>query len=234
MFWILNSLNVTSNPSFCRMRAYCTTNSSNPGGRGAGGRAGQGLQRSWVCTFPGRLLPGRALPRPMLLPCLLHSILPAASRNVWLQAQSGPAHLACSQARVGLALRTSAHLHSPSRQNAGGQAFFLCSLHPTNLLQDLSASQSPQFSLDRQRRLPRPGRTILPEAKMSAVLLGSLMRMITAAKRLGLYSALRACRAMDFKSSLQSRFTVATTFCGAGGGWAAGASCVGRPGGGHK
>lgn len=37
-----------------------------------------------------------------------------------------------------------------------------------------------------------PVTTILPEAKMSAVVLGSRMRMMTAAKRLGLYSALRA------------------------------------------
>lgn len=48
---------------------------------------------------------------------------------------------------------------------------------------------------------------------MSAVDLGSRMRMMTAAKRLGLYSALRACKAMFFRSSLHSRFTVATTFC---------------------
>jgi len=33
---------------------------------------------------------------------------------------------------------------------------------------------------------------------------------------LGLYSALRACRAIDFKSSLQSRLTVATIFCSVG------------------
>ena len=38
--------------------------------------------------------------------------------------------------------------------------------------------------------------------------------MITAAKRLGLYSAFRACSAMFFRSSLHSRFTVATTFWG--------------------
>ena len=32
----------------------------------------------------------------------------------------------------------------------------------------------------------------------------------------GLYSALRACKAMLFSSSLQSRLTVATMFCSAG------------------
>lgn len=56
--------------------------------------------------------------------------------------------------------------------------------------------------------------TILPEAKMSAVLFGSLILMITAAKRLGLYSAFLACKAIAFKSNLHSKFTVATTFCG--------------------
>ncbi len=57
-----------------------------------------------------------------------------------------------------------------------------------------------------------PVTTILPEAKMSAVVLGSRMRIMTAAKRLGLYSALRACKAIVFKSNLQSKFTVATMF----------------------
>mmetsp|Transcript_4739 Transcript_4739/g.12230 ORF Transcript_4739/g.12230 Transcript_4739/m.12230 type:complete len:229 (+) Transcript_4739:1834-2520(+) len=42
------------------------------------------------------------------------------------------------------------------------------------------------------------------------------MRMITAAKRLGLYSAFRAFSAMFFRSSLQPRLTVATTFCSTG------------------
>ena len=55
-------------------------------------------------------------------------------------------------------------------------------------------------------------RTILPEAKMSAVVFGSLIRMITAANRLGLYSALRAPIAIFFSSSLHPRFTVATMF----------------------
>lgn len=46
-----------------------------------------------------------------------------------------------------------------------------------------------------------PVTTILPDAKIKAVVLGSRIRMMTAAKRLGLYSALRACSAMVFKSS---------------------------------
>jgi hypothetical protein len=78
--------------------------------------------------------------------------------------------------------------------------------------------------------------TILPEAKINAVVLGSRILIITAAKRyknpvstkhnvgiqrdfvgigentFGLYSALRACRAMVFKSRRQSRLTVATMF----------------------
>lgn len=36
--------------------------------------------------------------------------------------------------------------------------------------------------------------------------------MMTAAKRLGLYSALRACRAIVLRSNRQSRLTVATIF----------------------
>jgi len=46
-----------------------------------------------------------------------------------------------------------------------------------------------------------PVTTILPDAKMSAVVFGSRMRMITAAKRFGLYSAFRACKAMVLRSS---------------------------------
>ena len=38
------------------------------------------------------------------------------------------------------------------------------------------------------------------------------MRMMTAAKRFGLYSALRACRAIFFRSNLQVRLTVQTMF----------------------
>lgn len=37
-----------------------------------------------------------------------------------------------------------------------------------------------------------PVQTILPELKINAVVLGSLIRMITAAKRFGLYSAFLA------------------------------------------
>lgn len=75
-----------------------------------------------------------------------------------------------------------------------------------------------------------PVTTILPEAKIRAVVLGSRIRMMTAAKRLGsatksapsqmnsrvceysLYSALRAWRAMVLRSRRQSKFTVATIF----------------------
>lgn len=45
------------------------------------------------------------------------------------------------------------------------------------------------------------------------------MRMMTAAKRFGLYSAFRACRAIFFRSSLQPRFTVETMFCSCGTIW---------------
>ena len=47
---------------------------------------------------------------------------------------------------------------------------------------------------------------------MSAVVRGSRIRIMTAAKRLGLYSALRAWRAIFFKSSLQPKLTVDTIF----------------------
>ena len=74
-----------------------------------------------------------------------------------------------------------------------------------------------------------PVTTILPDAKINAVVFGSRIRMITAAKRytsqyyphhdkvreertLGLYSAFRACKAMVFRSRRQSRLTVATMF----------------------
>jgi hypothetical protein len=55
-------------------------------------------------------------------------------------------------------------------------------------------------------------RTILPEPKMRAVLLGSRILIITAAKRFGLYSAFLACSAIFFRSRGHSKFTVATTF----------------------
>ena len=73
-----------------------------------------------------------------------------------------------------------------------------------------------------------PVTTILPEAKIRAVVFGSRIRMMTAAKRylqsapkqnthlvvstFGLYSALRAWSAIVFRSSRQSRLTVATMF----------------------
>jgi hypothetical protein len=53
--------------------------------------------------------------------------------------------------------------------------------------------------------------TIFPEEKINAVVLGSLIRIMTAANRFGLYSAFRARIAMLFKSNFpQSRSTVAT------------------------
>lgn len=57
-----------------------------------------------------------------------------------------------------------------------------------------------------------PVHTILPLLKMSAVVRGSRILMITAAKRFGLYSALRACSAIFFRSNLQPKFTVETIF----------------------
>ena len=47
---------------------------------------------------------------------------------------------------------------------------------------------------------------------MSAVVLGSLILIITAANRLGLYSAFLACKAIVLRSSLQTRLTVQTIF----------------------
>mmetsp|Transcript_9493 Transcript_9493/g.23207 ORF Transcript_9493/g.23207 Transcript_9493/m.23207 type:complete len:246 (+) Transcript_9493:320-1057(+) len=57
-----------------------------------------------------------------------------------------------------------------------------------------------------------PVHTIFPEPKMSAVVLGSRMRMMTAANLRGLYSALRACKAIFLRSRWHARFTVATMF----------------------
>ena len=57
-----------------------------------------------------------------------------------------------------------------------------------------------------------PVHTIFPELKMRAVVLGSRILIITAAKRFGLYSALRAWRAIFFRSNLHPRFTVDTMF----------------------
>ena len=47
-----------------------------------------------------------------------------------------------------------------------------------------------------------PVQTILPDVKMRAVVLGSLIRIITAANLLGLYSAFRQLMAMVLRSSL--------------------------------
>ena len=57
-----------------------------------------------------------------------------------------------------------------------------------------------------------PVQTILPELKIRAVVLGSLIRIMTAANRFGLYSAFLAWRAIFFKSSLQPKLTVDTIF----------------------
>jgi len=57
-----------------------------------------------------------------------------------------------------------------------------------------------------------PVHTIFPELNMSAVVRGSRILMMTAAKRLGLYSALRAWRAIFLRSSLQPKLTVETIF----------------------
>eukprot|EP01122_Echinamoeba_exundans_P007684 TRINITY_DN2414_c0_g2_i1.p1 TRINITY_DN2414_c0_g2~~TRINITY_DN2414_c0_g2_i1.p1 ORF type:complete len:310 (+),score=57.93 TRINITY_DN2414_c0_g2_i1:550-1479(+) len=63
-----------------------------------------------------------------------------------------------------------------------------------------------------------PVTTILPLAKINAVVLGSRILIITAAKRLGLYSAFRARMAMSLRLSAVSKLTVATMFCSCGGG----------------
>lgn len=57
-----------------------------------------------------------------------------------------------------------------------------------------------------------PVHTILPEEKIKAVVRGSLILIMTAANRFGLYSAFRAWRAIFFKSNLQLRLTVETIF----------------------
>lgn len=61
-----------------------------------------------------------------------------------------------------------------------------------------------------------PVHTIFPDEKIKAVVRGSRIRIITAAKRFGLYSAFRACSAIFFRSSLQLRLTVETIFCSCG------------------
>lgn len=57
-----------------------------------------------------------------------------------------------------------------------------------------------------------PVQTILPELNMSAVVRGERMRIITAAKRFGLYSAFLAYRAIRFSSSVHPKLTVLTMF----------------------
>ena len=54
---------------------------------------------------------------------------------------------------------------------------------------------------------------VSPELKMRAVVLGSLILMMTAAKRLGLNSAFLALRAIFLRSSLTPMLTVLTMFC---------------------
>ncbi len=58
-----------------------------------------------------------------------------------------------------------------------------------------------------------PVQTIFPDPKISAVVLGSRILMMTAANRFGLYSAFLACSAIFLRSSLQPRLTVETMFC---------------------
>ena len=52
-----------------------------------------------------------------------------------------------------------------------------------------------------------------PELKMRAVVLGSLILIMTAAKRFGLNSAFLAERAIFLRSSLTPMLTVLTMFC---------------------
>lgn len=75
-----------------------------------------------------------------------------------------------------------------------------------------SAALAPSPNSDKRSHLFAPVQTILPELKMSAVVRGTRIRMMTAAKRFGLYSALRAHSAMRLRSSLHPRLTVHTMF----------------------
>ena len=61
-----------------------------------------------------------------------------------------------------------------------------------------------------------PVHTILPEEKINAVVLGSLILMITAAKRFGLYSAFLQFKAIFLKSSFVPKLAVETMFCNKG------------------
>lgn len=58
-----------------------------------------------------------------------------------------------------------------------------------------------------------PVMTIFPLLKMSPVVLGFLSLMMTAAKRLGLYSVAFPFHVISLRSSLHPRLTVPTTFC---------------------
>ncbi len=78
--------------------------------------------------------------------------------------------------------------------------------------QNLGTKSSVLPTLDRLRYLFAPVQTIFPELNIRAVVLGSLIRIMTAANRFGLYSAFLAWSAICFSSSLQPRFTVHTMF----------------------
>jgi hypothetical protein len=57
-----------------------------------------------------------------------------------------------------------------------------------------------------------PVQTILPDENIKAVVRGERIRMMTAANRFGLYSALRAYRAIFFRSNFVPKLTVLTIF----------------------
>jgi len=57
-----------------------------------------------------------------------------------------------------------------------------------------------------------PVQTIFPEEKIRAVVLGSLILMMTAAKRFGLYSAFLQLRAISLKFNFVPRLAVETMF----------------------
>lgn len=61
-----------------------------------------------------------------------------------------------------------------------------------------------------------PVQTIFPDAKMRAVVLGSLILMMAAAKRLGLYSTFWQWWEIWSKFNWQPRFAVDTIFCNLG------------------
>ena len=63
-----------------------------------------------------------------------------------------------------------------------------------------------------ERYLLAPVQTIFPELNINAVVRGSRILIMTAAKRFGLYSAFLACKAIFFRSNLQFKLTVQTIF----------------------